>query len=181
MGTWTSKAAWASVAIGGLIGSSVASAAIPDSDGTIHGCVSETTGLVRVVDTAKPGHLGSCNTTGPRLLREAAVTWNQTGLAGPPGPPGPPGEPGLGAVSHRSAHYPALEIPAAGQVVDVYVWCEPGERVIVGYYGGLPTGAHVAGEGPEIAQTRQGWSFSLSSATGDTLLADFSARATCVT
>jgi hypothetical protein len=35
-------------------------------------------------------------------------------------------------------------------------------------------------EGPELTQTRQGWSFSLSTTTGGTVLTDFSARATCV-
>jgi hypothetical protein len=74
-----------------------------------------------------------------------------------------------------------LEIPAgAGRVVDAYVWCEPGERVIGGFYGLLPPGGHIVSEGPEISQTRQGWSFSLTSTTGATVLADFTAGATCV-
>ena len=177
MGSWTNRAAWTGLAIGGLIGSGVASAAIPDTDGTIHGCVNEATGVVRVVDPAKPGNLGSCITTGPRLLREAAVDWQQTGVAGPPGPPG---EPGLDAISHRSAHHPALEIPAAGRTVDAYAWCEPGEQVLAGFYGGLAPGGHVVGEGPEIAQTRQGWSFSLSTTTGAPMVVDFTAKVTCV-
>jgi hypothetical protein len=75
---------------------------------------------------------------------------------------------------------PGLEIPAAGRTVDAYVWCEPGERVLGGFYGGLPPGGHVVSEGPELTQTRQGWSFSLSTTTGGTVLTDFSARATCV-
>ncbi len=177
MGSWTNKAAWAGLAIGGVIGSGVASAAIPDTDGTIHGCVNAATGVVRVVDADKPGNLGSCITTGPRLLRETAVDWNQAGVAGPPGPPG---EPAFGAIKYRSASHTALEIPAAGRSVEAYVWCEPGERVVAGFYGLLPPGGHVVGEGPEISQLREGWSFTLTSATGATVLADFSARATCV-
>ena len=174
MGSWTNRGALAGLAIGGLIGSGVVGAT-PDTDGTIHGCVNEATGVVRVVDSAKPGNLGACIITGPRLLREQALDWQQIGPAGPPGPPG-----GLGAVAHRVSDYPALEIPAAGRTVDAYVWCEPGERVLAGFYGGLPPGGHVVSEGPEITQTRQGWSFSLSTTTGATMLTDFSARATCV-
>ena len=67
MGNWTNKAAWASLAIGGLVGSSVVSAAIPDTDGTIHGCVNDATGVVRIVDRAVSGSLGSCITSGARV------------------------------------------------------------------------------------------------------------------
>jgi hypothetical protein len=57
------------VALGG-----VAFAAIPDSNGTIHGCYQRTNGVLRVVESA-----GDCRG------RERALDWNQQG---PPGPPG---------------------------------------------------------------------------------------------
>jgi type VI protein secretion system component Hcp len=61
-------------------------ASIPDSAGVIHGCVNKTTGVVRIIDTAKTGSLGQCVASG--ALAETAVTWSQTGPAGPAGPGG---------------------------------------------------------------------------------------------
>jgi type VI secretion system secreted protein Hcp len=75
-------------------GTAVAIAAIPAADGTIHACYSTTAtspalpGAVRIVDEGQ-----SCAAT------EKALTFNQTGPAGPPGPegdPGPPGDSGSG-------------------------------------------------------------------------------------
>jgi hypothetical protein len=63
-----------------------ATAAIPDSNGVIHGCRSNKTGAVRVIDTEK----GQTCTKD-----EAALPWNQTGPQGPAGPAGPTGAPGL--------------------------------------------------------------------------------------
>ena len=72
---------------------SVVSASAPDDAGVIHGCINNATRLVRIIDPAMSGRLGECITT-PGLLRETAVTWNQTGPAGDPGPQGPSGRPG---------------------------------------------------------------------------------------
>lgn len=75
-------------------------ASIPDTTGTFHGCVNTTTGLVRIVDTAKTGYLSTCYPTSAGLLAESPVTWQasgspgKTGPAGPPGPAGPAGPPG---------------------------------------------------------------------------------------
>jgi type VI secretion system secreted protein Hcp len=72
----------------------VAIAAIPASDGTIHGCYSTTAtsptlpGELRIVDEGV-----NCAAT------EQTLTFNQrgpTGPAGPPGEPGPPGDSGSG-------------------------------------------------------------------------------------
>jgi hypothetical protein len=60
------------VALGG-----VAFAAIPDSNGTIHGCFQKGNGSLRVVESS-----GDCR------ANEAAITWGQQG---PPGPPGASG------------------------------------------------------------------------------------------
>jgi type VI secretion system Hcp family effector len=67
-------------------------ASIPDSGGLIHGCVNKATGVVRIIDTAKTGTLGTCVASG--ALAETAVTWSQTGPAGPAGGQGPAGQAG---------------------------------------------------------------------------------------
>ena len=72
------------VALGG-----VAFAAIPDSNGTIHGCYQKNSGNLRVVESAS-----DCRNS------ELAITWNQqgpqgaTGATGPQGPKGDKGDPG---------------------------------------------------------------------------------------
>ena len=72
-------------------GTAVAIAAIPAADGTIHACYSTTAtsptlpGELRIVDEGQ-----SCAAT------EKALTFNQTGPAGPQGDPGLPGDSGSG-------------------------------------------------------------------------------------
>lgn len=74
------------VAVGGLI-ATTAYAAIPSQTGTFNGCVSNLTGVLRVIDQSQGQ---SCR---PRI--ETQIQWNQTGVQGPPGPPGPAGSPAL--------------------------------------------------------------------------------------
>ncbi len=82
-----------SVVVGAVLTVAVPSlASVPDSAGVIHGCINKTTGVVRIVDTAKTGSLGQCISSG--ALAELPVTWSQTGPAGAPGSPGSPGSPG---------------------------------------------------------------------------------------
>ena len=82
----------ASVAVTGAVG---ASAAIPESNGLVHGCVIRNPGLLggllgsgranfRVIDPGSDG----CQPG------ETALQFNQTGPQGPPGPPGPVGPAG---------------------------------------------------------------------------------------
>lgn len=66
---------------------SVAYAAIPGSDGVIHGCYDNSTGQVRLTDPAR-GKPKSCSNS------ETAISWNQTGPQGPAGPAGPQGATG---------------------------------------------------------------------------------------
>ena len=87
-----------------LIASGTAWAVMPDSDGTIHGCVNQATGVLRVIDTDRPGNLGRCIASGPALLRETPLDWNQVGPPGPEGPrgeQGPAGPTGGGAVLYE--------------------------------------------------------------------------------
>jgi hypothetical protein len=60
-------------------------AAIPDTNGVIHGCRNTKTGVLRVIDTEKGQ---TCSN------KEAALTWNQTGPQGPARPQGPEGPQG---------------------------------------------------------------------------------------
>jgi Collagen triple helix repeat (20 copies). len=62
-----------------LAGSIAASAAIPGSDGVIHGCYRVSDGRLRVID---PNMEGAC------AAGERSLTWNAKGLRGPKGPKG---------------------------------------------------------------------------------------------
>ncbi len=44
----------------------------------IRACTNDATGVVRIVDPARPGLLGRC-VTAPGALHETTVTWNQVG------------------------------------------------------------------------------------------------------
>jgi len=60
-------------------------AAIPDSNGVIHGCYQIVTGATRVIDPA----VAACSASA-----EKAVDWNRNGLQGTPGQQGPQGAQG---------------------------------------------------------------------------------------
>jgi hypothetical protein len=62
----------------------IAYASIPDSNGTIHACLQQTQGQVRIIDPAQQ----QCRSN------EVAISWSQTGPQGPPGPQGPKGDTG---------------------------------------------------------------------------------------
>jgi hypothetical protein len=63
----------------------VAYAAIPGSDGVIHGCLQSHSGTLRVIDPDS----GQCRSS------ETSLDWNQQGRPGEPGPQGPQGAQGL--------------------------------------------------------------------------------------
>ncbi len=79
---WRLAVLGAAVALAAASG--IAYAAIPGSDGVIHGCVNASGG-VRVID---PGAGGSCSTG------ESALNWNLTGAKGATGLQGSPGPTG---------------------------------------------------------------------------------------
>jgi hypothetical protein len=75
-------------ALGALAAVGVSLAAIPGSDGVIHGCYSTVggfSGQLRVID---PQAGAKC------LRQEKAIDWNQRGPQGAPGAPGPKGDAG---------------------------------------------------------------------------------------
>jgi type VI protein secretion system component Hcp len=83
----------AAVALGA--GTAVAIAAIPASDGTIHGCYAPT----NAVSPTLPGELRIVDEGVNCAAGEQTLTFNQQGPVGPAGPqgdPGPPGDSGSG-------------------------------------------------------------------------------------
>lgn len=80
-------------------------AAIPDPDGTIHGCLRS--GNLRVIDAA----VAECEAV------ETPLNFNQRGQPGAPGPAGPPGPPG----PDLSAEQTTLEQAAAGPVSRIVI------------------------------------------------------------
>jgi hypothetical protein len=93
-------------------GGAVAIASIPAANGTITGCRSKQTGVLRVIDAG----------AGQRCRAgEAKLTWNQRGPAGqrgPEGEPGPQGPPGSDGGSgyqlvYKDVHYDPVTDPAS--------------------------------------------------------------------
>jgi Collagen triple helix repeat (20 copies) len=68
-------------------------AAIPDSNGVIHGCYKQQNGQLRVIDQGD-----SCRPS------ETSLSWSQTGPQGPQGPPGPKGD--IGAMGPQGPQGP---------------------------------------------------------------------------
>lgn len=73
--------------------SGLAAAAIPSSDGTIHGCYATSDSLLLGVPYRK-GDLRVVDDGVACTSYELAMTWNQQGPQGDPGPEGPQGVPG---------------------------------------------------------------------------------------
>ena len=123
-----------------LGGGAYALTGVPDAGGEFHGCVSNRTGVLRVVKSASLCH----KATGRgrhRNLGEFAVAWNQTGrpgsngINGAKGPPGANGTNGTNGtngatkVTIRTATGPEVkekELSTAG------VECQPGEHMTGG-------------------------------------------------
>jgi len=82
-------------------GAAIASASIPDANGTISGCYVTTTGALRVIDAGTT----SC------LNGETKIAWNQKGQTGATGPQGPKGVAGpqgpQGVAGPQGAQGPA--------------------------------------------------------------------------
>jgi hypothetical protein len=76
------------VAVGGLAAGGIAWAAIPDSNGVIHGCYQASSGTLRVIGTNPTVGGGKC------AGNEIALNWNQTGPKGPTGAKGATGAEG---------------------------------------------------------------------------------------
>lgn len=123
----------------GLGGGAYAVTGMPGRDGVFHGCVSNKTGVLRVVRNStsciKPKTHGRHRTSG-----EFAVSWNQQGppgkpgqpgQAGQPGQPGQPGAAGPGAVKLYFDRAPDNQLVALGTVGPwtIQAQCKPGSAV----------------------------------------------------
>ena len=130
-----------------LVGGGIAYAAIPSSDGVIHGCYATSgtvlgppKGSVRVVDEGE-----RCRSN------ERALVWNQTGPQGPQGPPG--------VVGYSYVESPRVTATAQADgtwSADVAVTCPDGKHATGGGYrvlqfrGGVPETALVHTNSPTV-------------------------------
>ena len=105
-----------------IASASIAYAAVPDSAGVIHGCITTRTGALRVIDTeATPA--GTCSAG-----KERPITWNAQGIQGAPGQRGTDGAPGpAGSIS---ATY--VRTTNAGVATSGTVQCDTGDIVTGG-------------------------------------------------
>jgi hypothetical protein len=107
---------------------SIAYAAIPDPNGTIHGCYDKAIGSLRVID---PGTKGPIN--GKCLPSETPIAWSQTGPKGDPGPAGPKGDRGDPGPSHAYVASPPGVAGIGGNWTDVATLSLPaGTYVLTG-------------------------------------------------
>lgn len=153
------------LAAASLVGiGAVAYASIPDSGGVIHGCYSNLTGALKVIDTSAGQ---SCNGI------QTPLNWNQTGPAGPQGPTGPTGPTGAtgatgpagapGAVGATGPQGPSgfanvYIVTGTGNTNQslLAVPCASGDRVISGGYNVHDAG-NVAPQGSYPNSTGTGW------------------------
>src|SRR5262249_39263155 len=77
-----------------LLGARLAVATIPDTNGTVHGCMKKTNGQVYVID---PGAGQTCG-------KDMSVDWNKTGATGPQGVDGPKGYTGFRGTTGSSGY-----------------------------------------------------------------------------
>ena len=104
--------ATAAVAVALLVTGVGASAASAADDGEVVACVNKTTGVVRVLNMGTSGKINQCVTSGPKILQEAPLAWNQPGAAGELGAAGEPGA--AGATGATGATGPAGPAGPAG-------------------------------------------------------------------
>lgn len=101
-------------------------AAIPDSNGLIHGCYQAVTGNTRVVDLA----VATCR------VDEKNVDWNQSGTPGAPGPQGPQGAQGpqgpQGSQGPRGT--PTITFANGAPVLGLVFWPGDPSNATVGDY-----------------------------------------------
>jgi len=120
----------------------VAYSSIPDPQGVIHGCYDNTTGALRVIDTA-----------GPDVCRggETALDWNQQGQPGPTGHTGLPGPPGVALTYAKSASGP-VALPAPGQQTTIASLTVPGGSyaIFAKAMGGLTVPSFSCPQGTDV-------------------------------
>jgi hypothetical protein len=156
--------------IGTVLASGLAaSAAIPDSTGTIYGCYAKTDGLILGIPHSK-GDVRVVDEGATCRSYETAVSWNQKGVKGDTGQQGPQGEQGeqgvqgvpgapgpTGATGATGPQGPAG--PASAPVAyfhDATVTLEPEAEgaAIVNIMDGVPPGAYVVNATLSVKSTK---------------------------
>jgi hypothetical protein len=122
------RRAWVPLAaVAALIGAvAIAQAAIPSSNGTIHGCYHKNSGDLRVVENP-----ATCQNS------ETALSWSQTGPQGPQGPTGPQGPKGDTGPAGSNDLYGSYE-----RNVSLDASGPSGAQVVVGL-NNLPAGTYL--------------------------------------
>jgi hypothetical protein len=110
-----------------LGGGAYALTGIPDANGVFHGCVSNQTGVLRVVSKASSCHKRTHHNPG-----ETAISWNQQGV---------PGQDGATNVVIRASDPVSNANAATAQ-------CQPGERAVGG--GGMTSGDPITISAPSV-------------------------------
>jgi len=120
----------------------VAYSSIPDAQGVIHGCYDNSSGALRVIDTA-----------GSDVCRggETALDWNQQGQPGPTGHTGLPGPPGVALTYAKSASGP-VALPAPGQQTTIASLTVPGGSyaIFAKAMGGLTVPSFSCPQGTDV-------------------------------
>jgi hypothetical protein len=127
-------------ALGALVlaGGGLATAAIPERNGTITACLKPATGTLRVLDTARRGSSGRCR------HGERALAWNQQGRPGVDGRPGRDGVNGANGINGVNGVNGAASVvyrrtdtnfASPGTGTSTGIDCEPGERPLGGSAG----------------------------------------------
>lgn len=122
-----------------LGGGAYALSGIPDGGGVFHGCVSNSTGALRVVNSASSCHKAVRHGR-HRNPGEFAVSWNQQGPRGPQGTQGIQGPQGPGAISINQDNVPGdntAHVLATVNGVDAWYLCDT-ETVEIGVQAHQP-------------------------------------------
>ena len=120
-----------------LGGGAYALSGVPDRGGVFHGCVSNATGVLRVVKSARSCQKAKTvrrNGRKVRLPGEFAVAWNQQGRPGQNGANGANGANGTNGATNAVVRTRASDIANGGQTA-TSVPCNAGERAVGGGVG----------------------------------------------
>lgn len=129
-----------------LGGGAYALTGVPDRAGVFHGCVSNRTGVLRVVSSSSSCHRARGHGS-RRDPGETAISWNQQGPRGVPGVQGVQGEQGAAGQSGIAN----LAIRSSAQVTGTNAAdasCLPGERAVGG--GGSTSGPAITVSVPSV-------------------------------
>jgi hypothetical protein len=168
-GRWA--ASTTAIALLFVIGSTVALASIPASDGLITGCFARVGGDLRVIDPSS----SNCKSN------EIQLPWNQQGLPGPrgeqgdQGEQGPPGLSGYEVVDTATANVDPLDY------AQITAYCPTGKNVLGGgFFINVLGTLEVVESAPTSAAGLSGWHI-VAFNHSDSVTGNLIAYATCAT